>query len=121
MRVAPFRALTHQLVGILPFDFGRNAGRPFQGIDTLPYPKFSYFSIGCRNAGRPFQGIDTVCRFYEPGGRVFRRNAGRPFQGIDTSLAFTQKKDGSLVEMRVAPFRALTQKAIKLQNIAMIK
>ena len=37
------------------------------------------------------------------------RNEGRPFQGIDTSLRYFVTKTRVVVEMKVAPFRALTR------------
>ena len=68
---------------------------------------FHIVSIG-GNEGRPFQGIDTIIRYqlyllYNNSG-----NEGRPIQGIDTQSAMTLQSYISLVEMKVAPFRALT-------------
>ena len=83
MRVAPFRALTHLFGNLITMFFlGRNEGRPFQGIDTPCVKACARIDL-CRNEGRPFQGIDTV-----------------PFSVVKSRV--------SGVEMRVAPFRALT-------------
>ena len=70
MRVAPFRALTHT-ISTTPARrrFGRNEGRPFQGIDTRRFRSQWHWSGIGRNEGRPFQGIDTLLilsRFIEP-------------------------------------------------------
>ena len=53
-----------------------------------------------------------LCGFPEARGG----NEGRPFQGIDTSFYKGSFHKKLLVEMKVAPFRALTQSIIPLQE-----
>ena len=60
------------------------------------------------NGGRPFQGIDTSLLSSIPLEWMFRGNGGRPFQGIDTFNAVHDVTEVIIVEMEVAPFRALT-------------
>ena len=62
-----------------------------------------------RNEGRPFQGIDTICVRNTRYEIVICRNEGRPFQGIDTYNGFVVCLQVPFVEMKAAPFRALTQ------------
>ena len=85
MKVAPFRALTHffHWCSIIYIHRG-NEGRPIQGIDTLLTSGVIHTRAPRGNEGRPIQGIDT---------RRHRRRASVP----------------APVEMKVTPFRALTQ------------
>ena len=63
----------------------------------------------CGNEGRPFQGIDTTPLERNRIDIVVGGNEGRPFQGIDTRFfRIDIQTSGSRVEMKVAPFRALT-------------
>ena len=88
---------------------GRNEGRPIQGIDTfntLPHE----FHQWCRNEGRPIQGIDTVpssdwTYFLLPA--VEMKVA--PFRALTHDADLLYCKLNNFVEMKVAPFRALTQ------------
>ena len=85
MEVAPFRALTRQTHAFVTYRCTRrNGGRPFQGIDTFTSAKVNPLSS---RSGR---------------------NGGRPIQGIDTFLRLGSSNYLDIVEMEVAPFRALT-------------
>ena len=61
-----------------------------------------------RNEESPIKGIDTL-NFLNWVTRVTRRNEESPIKGIDTVNVPTTKSFTSLVEMRKARLRALTQ------------
>ena len=57
----------------------------------------------------PFRALTQDNRFYVKSTVVCRRNEGRPIQGIDTLTRYQATLSyRSTVEMKVAPFRALT-------------
>ena len=85
MKVAPFRALTHDMI---------NSGQYI--IDVSVEMKVAPFRALTQNATNSF-APDTN-----------GRNEGRPFQGIDTILFCTTCVYSLKVEMKVVPFRALT-------------
>ena len=57
----------------------------------------------------PFRALTHVNGHFIIFQVVLRRNEGRPFQGIDTSFNEFNLPPFSFVEMKVAPFRALTR------------
>ena len=62
MRVAPFRALTHFNLSLVDdyTEIRRNAGRPFQGIDTFSYyARKSYAGLFVEMSAAPIQGLNT--------------------------------------------------------------
>ena len=59
----------------------------------------------------PFRAL-TLYFVYSLSRVFFRRNEGCPFQGIDTTYASSSIFVSSTVEMRVAPFRALTHELV---------
>ena len=90
MEVAPFRALTHELLRLN-----------------------CYHVIFVEMEVAPFRAL-THTRMYTERRTSLCRNGGRPFQGIDTAATIAERIVVMLVEMEVAPFRALTQEFFKL-------
>ena len=85
-----------------------NEGRPFQGIDTLKSKslasKFVTWKWRSPLSGH-WHNINAISVTQIP---AIGGNEGRPFQGIDTSSSAFFNASESTVEMKVAPFRALT-------------
>ena len=89
MRVAPFRALTHFNLSLVDdyTEIRRNAGRPFQGIDTASSSGRSTSVQRCRNEGRPFQGIDTFSYYARKSyAGLFVEMSAAPIQGLNTRV-----------------------------------
>ena len=88
-----------------------NEGRPIQGIDTSIFRYASVFSLG-GNEGRPFQGIDTLYSALIVAMFIPVEMKVAPFRALTHTDPLGLKHSYFSVEMRVAPFRALTHKAV---------